>query len=434
MIFLVHSETGDGTVDANLGMPEYSYYFVLKAFRPMLEEMGVVIGIQDVAHEADRVWRNARAHGEECCFLSFSPPHRTYVPRQCPAIPVFAWEFDTIPTEGWGNEPRNDWRIALGEAGRAITHSQFAVQTVKQAMGKDYDVISLPAPVWDSFAPLYDAKTVRRRLDWSAGPKTLAVRGRVYDTRKIDLEPFSILHFPRRSVPKLPYAGLRNVTQEVTLDGVIYTSIFCPQDGRKNFGDMIAAFCWALRDRADATLVLKLTHRDCDIPVGDMLRDLYRLLPFRCRVVIIDGYLPDESYQELADASHYAVNSSHGEGQCLPLMEYMSAGKPAIAPYHTSTLDYATPQNAFLIKSHPEPTAWPHDPRRLFKARRHRIDFDSLVAAYAQSYHTAKTDPGRYAQMAEAAHEGMRSHCSRAVIRARLASWLQRQSGMALTA
>jgi glycosyltransferase involved in cell wall biosynthesis len=432
MIFLIHSETAEGTVDANLGLPEYSYYFVLKAFRPLLEEMGVTIAIADPEHEVDRICRNARQHGEDCVFLTFSPPHRTYVATECPTIPIFAWEFDTIPVEAWNGEPRHDWRLVLRQTGRAITHSQFAVQTVRRDLGKAYDIISLPAPVWDGYAPLY---APQRLLSAPGQARSLTVRGRVYDSRKIDFSQYVPLVCPKYARADLPEgAGKRDSVQQVTLDGVIYTSVLCPLDARKNWFDMISAFCWSLRDCADATLVLKLTHRECDEAIGGMLKDLAKLMPFSCRIVIIDGYLPDSAYQDLAAASHYALNTSHGEGQCLPLMEYMSAGKPAITPLHTSMEDYVTAQNAFIVKSHHEPTAWPHDPRQLYKTRRHRIDFESLLAALRDSYDTAKADPARYARMAQAAHEDLRVHCSRAVIKSRLTGFLAPHSTMALTA
>jgi glycosyltransferase involved in cell wall biosynthesis len=422
MIFLIHSETEAGNIVSNLGASEYSYYFVLKEYRPLLEEMGLVVAVSDPANEVDRIWQNAAQHGEDCMFLTFSPPHRSFIPALCPTIPVFAWEFDSLPTECWDDDPRHDWRHGLGQTGRAITHSRFAVETTKAAMGQDYPVVSLPAPVWDNFAGLYraDAPAV-------TPPTRITVRGRVYDTRTLDLTPFSTPN--RRQVwPALPAeAGTRETLQELTLEGVIYTSVFCPMDGRKNALDMIAAFCLALRDREDATLVLKLTHRECDRALHEMLGDLYKLTPFRCRVVMIDGYLPDDAYVRLASVSSYTVNSSHGEGQCLPLMEYMSAGKPAIAPAHTAMADYITPENAFVVGSSREASFWPHDPRAALRTRRHRINFESLLAAYRDSYDVAKHDPARYAQMASAAHFGLERHCSRKIIREGLRALLMPQ-------
>ncbi len=421
MIFLIHSETESGNIVENLGVPEYSYYFVLKEFRPLLEELGIVVALSDPEQEADRIWDNAVRHGQDCVFLTFSPPHRSFIPARCPTIPVFAWEFDTLPTETWEDEPRHDWRSVLRQTGRAITHSKLAVATTKASMGQDFPVISLPAPVWDNFAPIYDAAASA-----VAEPSRIAVRGRVFDTRALDLTPFSSAGQRLLGPPSLPAeAGTKKTQHELVLDGVIYSSVFCPVDGRKNWFDMLCGFCLALRDVEDATLVLKLTHFDCDVAVYAMLGDLAKLQPFRCRVVLIDGYLPDADYVRLAALSSYTVNTSHAEGQCLPLMEYMSAGKPAIAPAHTGMADYITPANAFVLTSTYEPATWPHDPRQAFRTRRHRIDFESLLAAYRESYDVAKQQPARYAQMAAAAHSGLKEHCSRRKIQAGLQQFLQ---------
>jgi glycosyltransferase involved in cell wall biosynthesis len=422
MIFLIHSETEAGNIVRNLGASEYSYFFVLKEFRPVLEEMGVVVAVSDPENEVDRIWANAASHGEDCVFLTFSPPHRSYIPALCPTIPIFAWEFDTIPTETWDEDDRHDWRRVLRQSGRAITHSRFAVETTKSAMGPDFPVISLPAPVWDGFAGLYDPAG-----PGATPPVSITVHGRLYDTRQIDLTAYSAA--ARRSGPlALPAgAGTRESLQTLELEGVIYTSVFCPMDGRKNAFDMICGFCLSLRDAEDATLVLKLTHRDCDNAIIAMLGDLAKLAPFHCRVVLIDGYLPDDAYLRLAALSSYAVNTSHGEGQCLPLMEYMSAGKPAVAPAHTAMADYITPGNAFVLDSALEPAIWPHDPRQAMRTRRHRINFESLLAAYRESYEVAKYDSARYAQMAATAHHGLKAHCARAKIKAGLRAFLMPQ-------
>jgi glycosyltransferase involved in cell wall biosynthesis len=428
MIFLVHSETDSSSIVQNLGVSEYSYYFVLKEFRPMLEQLGVVVTVSNLENEADQIWRNANQHGEACVFLTFSPPHRSFLPAQCPTIPIFAWEFDTIPTEIWNNDPRHDWRNVLRRTGRAITHSNFAAATVKAAMGADYPVISLPAPVWDRFESLYQPNIVRA----VSPPVSITVRGRIFDTREIDLTPYTPTENRLHGSAALPAnAGTREALQELHLEGVIYTSVFCPIDGRKNWFDMISGFCWALRDMEDAMLVLKLTHRDCDLAILAILMDLAKLPQFKCRIVMIDGYLPDNAYMELAALSTYTVNTSHGEGQCLPLMEYMSAGKPAIAPAHTAMADYINPNNAFILASDVEPTIWPHDPREAMRTRRHRIDFETLLAAYQESYEVAKHDPARYARMSAAAHHDLHGHCSKAKILSELEAFLTPQRVLA---
>src|ERR1700693_3272304 len=109
---------------------------------------------------------------------------------------------------------------------------------------------------------------------------------------------------------------------------------------------MLCGFCMTLRDCADATLIFKLTHHDRDLAFEHLLETMYRLAPFKCRVVMILGYLDDADYERMVGATSFALNASAGEGQCLPLMEFMSAGKPSIAPRNTALTDYLTDDNS----------------------------------------------------------------------------------------
>lgn len=419
MIFIVHSKTSAASIERNLGISEYSYYFVLKEFRPLLERFGIVVAVDDPEGEVDRIYRNALAHGERCLFLSFSPPHQTPIGNACPTIPIFAWEFDTIPTEVFDDEPRHDWRLVFRRLGRAITHSDFTVRVVRAEMGPDFPIVSIPAPVWDRYAALY-----RRSSTPAIGQGAdLAVTGTVVDTRRTDLERFA---------PRLRSAGLWPAPvsvglpagERLVLDGIVYTAVFSPYDGRKNWFDMVCAFCWVFRETPNATLVLKLTHHDSGNALTAMLGDLHKLTPFKCRVVLMDSYLSAADYEALVLATTYTVNTSHGEGQCLPLMEFMSAGKPAIAPRNSAMLDYISEDNAFIVASDVEPTQWPHDPRAAYRTFRHRLEFDSLMDAYRRSYALATERPDAYAAMAARASAALEAHCSEAVISDRLARFL----------
>ena len=88
---------------------------------------------------------------------------------------------------------------------------------------------------------------------------------------------------------------------------------------------------------------------------------------------MIHGFLSTESFHDLLRATAFTVNAAHAEGQCLPLMEYMAAGKPAIAPNHTAMADYITDDSAFPVSSSIELAAWPQDPRQVFRCVRYRI-------------------------------------------------------------
>ncbi len=197
----------------------------------------------------------------------------------------------------------------------------------------------------------------------------------------------------------------------VTLDGVVYVSLFSPRDGRKNWFDIVTAFCWAFRDNPGATLVLKIVaSSDSYEPT---LRHLLReLSPFVCRVVVLRGYLEGEDYRALIAAASYYVNASHCEGLCLPMTEFMSAGTPAIAPDHTAFADYITADNAFVIPSGLEHNVWPGDRRDLFRTTRHRIDWHALMLAYRESYRVAHEDRQRYLAMSRSAHDTMRGFCA----------------------
>jgi glycosyltransferase involved in cell wall biosynthesis len=214
--------------------------------------------------------------------------------------------------------------------------------------------------------------------------------------------------------------------QALLLDGVIYTSVFNPGDGRKNWEDMLSAFCVTFREVEDATLVLKLTHHDAEEALSDILHHLYKNQSYRCRIVLIHGYLADADYEQLVQATSYVVNTSYGEGQCLPLMEFMSCGKPAVAPRTTAMIDYLDADNAFLIDSTEELTAWPHDPRRAFRTLRYVTDWTSLCRAYRASYDVAKNDAGRYAQMSGHAVASLEKFCSQATAEQRLKGFFAR--------
>lgn len=417
MLIIIHSETNQHTIAQNLGRSEYSYYFVLKEYRPVLERLGRVVEVLDPQAEVDALYRECLSRGEPCVFLSFSPPHRTPVHLACPTLPVFAWEFSTIPNEPFAGEPRNDWRTVLAACGAAITHSNYTVNAVREAMSEDYPIVAVPAPVWDRFA----ARGAQLHGQTSTGPLRLTIKGLVADSRKLDLNAFGPAHL--RSGEGIDFTA-PVIDQELLLDGVVYTSVFNPGDGRKNWEDMLSAFCVSFRDVEDATLVLKLTHHDAEEALGDILHHLYKNQSYRCRIVLIYGYLADPDYERLVQATRYVVNTSYGEGQCLPLMEFMSCGKPAVAPRTTAMIDYLSADNAFLIESTDELTAWPHDPRRAFRTLRYVTNWASLCEAYKASYDVAKNQPARYAQMSAQAVSSLQGFCSQAVAEQRLQVFL----------
>lgn len=424
MVIIVYSLNTEKSILGNLGKADYSYYFVQKRYLPVLTRYAKVVEVENPEQEVDPIYESCRYRGERCVFLSFTPPFKTAVNLKCPTISVFAWEYLTIPTDIWGRDPRNDWRFVFRRNGYAITHSSFAVEAVKKAMGRDFPVWSIPAPVWDDYVKLYGNRKTRSQSE----NVDLAIDGSFLDFKGCNI---AFLPEEKREAYIRQRLFCRDNKREgikIQLNGVVYTSVFNSGDNRKNWTDMVKGYIWAFREKEDVTLILKVVFYNVKEACVEITSELFKLTPFKCRVVVIFGYLPDKAYADLIRATTYVVNTAHGEGQNLPLMEFMSAGTPAIAPIHTAMRDYVSEDNTFVVESSPEKAYWAHDPRQILRTMRYRINWESLFNAYQESFAVAKNDPVRYAKMSGCAVDSLKKYCSTAVVEKRLRSvfWSQR--------
>ena len=160
----------------------------------------------------------------------------------------------------------------------------------------------------------------------------------------------------------------------------------------------------------------------------DIFTFFTELYPFRCRLIFIHGFLSDREFSQLIEHSHFIVNASTGEGQCLPLMEFMSAGVPAIAPCHTAMLDYVNPSNAFIVSSSAEPTCWPQDPRYVYRAQCQRINWQSLRDAFTESEEIFRGSRENYLKMSAASIASLENYCSTERSREKFGRFLSRLS------
>ena len=214
------------------------------------------------------------------------------------------------------------------------------------------------------------------------------------------------------------------ISNSVQLKGYIYTAIINPYDGRKNWQDMVVAFCWAFKDTEDATLVLKVSARHVVQFADELVFHLQRLAPFKCRVIAIDAYLDEDAYDKLLEGTTYYVNTSYGEGQSIPLCEALSAGIPAVTSNHTAMRDYVFEDACFIFKSNAQLTHWQHDARKAFRCLHFRPDWLDLVKAYRDSYDTAKNAPDTYVAMGARAAIHLKGHCSLPAVKAQFSSFL----------
>ncbi len=498
--FIVYAPFNSQSVRAGLGRPGYSYHFICSAFEPVLRRLGAVTRVTDF-DAVDETFDRAAEAGQTCVFLCFAPPYLVPLTLRCPTIPVFAWDFTSIPCESWNDDPRHDWRVVFRHCGRAITLSRQTARLVREAMGMDFPVFSMPAPVFEAFQDLPEADAAREHavsfrgamLDTAADTRFLAAPP-VLQIARPDPEPAQIMavpepepepapeappapprlgararlsvtvHFARewyrlvlRDVMPAPARALLSLSGRLAyrlyrlavpapvlaapdpeppapempapppapeialrLRGVVYVTMCSPEDWCKNWGDSVSAFIWAFRDNPDVTLVLKMPPWAAADALPGIAEWLFQLAPFRCRIVVMFGYLEPSELAALVSAAQFYINSSACEGAGLPVCEFLSAGRPVIAPDHSAMADYITGRNAFIPRGSLEHNVWPHDPRRLFTTMRYRLDWSTIKAALEASYALAIAPGNGYGQMAARAEASMRRFCGAAVVEEQL--------------
>lgn len=467
MKFLLLAQTDEGSIEERLGTADYSYFFLLRAYAKVLSRIGDVLRLQNAA-EADPIYDECLARGERCVLLSFAPPHKTPLGLACPTVPVFAWEYPDIPgrieERCWLNEPRNDWRYVLARTGRAITLSSYTVEAVSRSMGPEFPVVAIPSPIGSitGLAGHAPPRTIKTNT-------VLKVDASVVDSARIGLdasglnclieedgtafEPADLDNLPEptrtttEAIATDEYKTEPPPTEEcgpnwfetidsgwelpptrptrINLQGTVYTAVLTPAAGRKNWEDLITAFCWAFRDVEGATLILKLAGRDLSLHHHQLLMLLTKMSPLKCRVIAINGYLSDEDYAALVSATTYYVNASLCEGLCLPLVEFLSEGVPAISPDNTAMADYITEDIAFVVASYPGvPTVWPHGDSEINRTSYHQLDWESLVLAFRRSHELARHASDSYEQMSRKASVAMQAYCGPAVVQMALHQFL----------
>jgi glycosyltransferase involved in cell wall biosynthesis len=429
-----------------LGKEAYSYRFVHRAFAALLERWGKVVEVTQPESRLDYALWRARRQGSEPIHLSFRPLHLTYLTQHAANVAFPFWEFPDLPENKDGTNPRHNWvriadRLALVLTASTFTRDAFVRAGVKAPVA----VVPVPirpayfaVPAWQSgeqFAldcPCYVLPQTESpppvENPWvRAARRGLNLRPPVKRIYNWLLKSW----LPRRAhrclaeaartavAPDVEYQREHQVSLPVSprleLSGVVYTTILNPLDSRKNWQDLLSAFLAALAHREDATLVIKVVASPQLTPRGvNLILDYYRSLGWRhrCRVAIVAAYLGDSQMQELARASTYYLNTARAEGACLPLQDYLAAGRPGVAPRHTAMTDYFDAGVGWVVQSSPEPARWPHDLDCGHTTRWHRLNWQSLHDQIRASYETARNRPDVYQELAARGRERMAAFAS----------------------
>jgi hypothetical protein len=135
----------------------------------------------------------------------------------------------------------------------------------------------------------------------------------------------------------------------------------------------------------------------------------------------------------LARASAYYITTTRAEGNCLPVMNYLAAGRPVISTCTTAVSDYFDAGLGFVLESHPEPAIWPHDNTLRFKTSWGRLVWPSLLEQLRRSYQVARHDRPGYEKLAARAQEKMRQWAHPEAVWVRLQAALEAVAALPAT-
>jgi glycosyltransferase involved in cell wall biosynthesis len=444
------------TEGKNLGTAGYSYDFVAKLFSELLSRWGKVIPVPNPEANLELAAEQARSEGLEPIHVSFLPFQDVVLCQSAPNVVVPAWEFPDIPNQVLNGDERNDWIGMSNKCDMVIVGGPFTVDSFRRGgVEKPIRVVPVPTsdgyfqvPAWKqgqtrvvncrAFWPdrrnfeetrstygrkdcLRDARHSMRHMiralnKFVAGPENYEKVSEALKKRRIERRKRQgrLSRGPEQMSLSIPS------TPELELSGIVYTSIFNPDDGRKNWSDMLNAYLVALADCEDATLVFKLITRRRDAVEWVIRYYQDRDIPHRCKVAFVVDFLSEKQMQDLAAASTYYLQTTRAEGNCLPLMNFLAAARPGISPDHSALGDYFDDYVGWVVRSSQEPAAWPHDPYLRLRTTWGRMDWTSVRDCIRESYDVAKHDSAHYMQLAKQSRQRMQNWASNEAVWKRL--------------
>ncbi|MCA9120499.1 MAG: glycosyltransferase [Planctomycetaceae bacterium] len=417
------------TEGKNLGTAGYSHDFVAKLFGELLSRWGKVVFVPDPQNNLETMVQKTRDQGFDPVHLSVLPFQDVCLAQTIPNVVMPAWEFPDVPDHGFDDNPQNDWPATANRCDLVLVSGPFTEQALRRGQAKSpIRFVQVPTPdAYFSVPPWQSGQEARIECPAYIFPQpaeqdsATSFLGRAFEFTATQLRNWQRFRHARATGKMaLPYES----SPAAVLSGIVYTSVFNPHDGRKNWKDLLNAFLLGLGDKEDATLVLKLVTKNPEA-VKEVVNYYHnRDVPHRCKLVVLCDFLSESQMCQLAAASTYYLQATKAEGNCLPLMNYLAAGRPGISPSHSAMSDYFDDSVGFVIESHPEPCAWPHDERLRLRSTWGRLVWPSIVEQLQLSYRLAKERPNDYSVLASRCRAHMHNWAGNEAVWERLKSAL----------
>ena len=439
-----------------------SYGEAYRAFRPLLTRWGRLQEILHPESQLDFAVLQARQRSGNPISLCLAPFSAFYPTRLAPNVAYLNWEYPEIPHDYLCYSPRPNWVGMAAKLTTILVDNRFTAEALRRS-GITSLVEIVPVPVSRTYFSV-DAWNPERITTlechaylfppcaqagadlWSEGAAELAsprnLRSRLKAVYKKWVKPVLPKPMHNRLLamvggsPAQPCKVVEGVqsylacarSTELSLSQVVYTAVLNPTDPDENWRDILSAYMYALRDRADAILVMVL-----NIPPSRRAEVLNRIYGYylrqsrgpACKMAFVVGPLNIRQKRLLALGTTYFVSAARAKGICLRLTEFLAAGRPAIAPCHTGFIDCFGPDAGLVVDSHPEPSRIPGDPERRLVTTRHRIVWQSLCEHFRHSYELATHQSPDYQIMASRARRRARDRASVEAVWPRLAEALE---------
>ena len=469
LTLLLSCVVGKDNINAeNMGIEHYSYAVAMSAYKPYLSSFAEVIILENPASQVDYYYQKITENGGNCLHLAFGQPVGIYLSRKCPTINVVFWEFPDIPTEELKlpGIKRHNWiKIIRGLKG-LVVHSRENLASFSKIAA------DLPIGLWKTpISEMYfGIEPWKEDQNFRIAAPDLMICKMGTGLKYKDETP-TILHYIKfaivqfkpainylwhtfvhtmgllitSKIPKNVKRPIKNILKtlkkkitisETVIDavsdaaetietietadslypleisGIVYTTLLNSNDKRKNWKNLIKGFVWAFKDRNEVTLIIKLiddkaSEKKSLQKIENFIESLN--MPNGPKIILLSGYLNNEYMKKLVSVTTYYINLSHAEGQCLPLNEYLAAGRPALCPCHSSMQDYVREEYCFIIDSFKSPTGWPENPDHL-RTTWSEINIESYIQNLHHSYQIAVENYSRYLEMSHAASRAMKEY------------------------